>query len=56
MRAAATAVLMATTTSAPLSVPFTPTFKADRPFIYLIRDRQSGAILFLGRMMEPNAG
>jgi serine protease inhibitor len=54
--AAATAVIMVVGDSAPISVPFTPTFKADRPFIYLIRDRQSGAILFLGRMMEPRAG
>jgi serpin B len=29
------------------------TFIADHPFIYLIRERQSGAILFLGRMMDP---
>jgi serpin B len=32
--------------------PF-PTFIADHPFIYLIRDRKSGCILFLGRMMDP---
>ena len=36
-------------------IPFTPTFRADRPFIYLIRDRESGAILFLGRMINPEA-
>jgi serine protease inhibitor len=35
-------------------VPFTPTFRADRPFIYLIRDRESGTILFLGRMLNPS--
>ena len=34
-------------------VPFTPDFKADRPFVYLIRDRESGAILFLGSMQNP---
>ena len=53
--AAATSVQMAVPVSATLSttVPFTPTFKADRPFIYLIRDRVTGNILFLGRMMEP---
>jgi len=26
---------------------------ADRPFIYLIRDLPTGAILFLGRVMDP---
>ncbi len=24
-------------------------FKADRPFIYMIRDNQTGTILFIGR-------
>ena len=33
--------------------PFTPHFCADRPFLYLIRHRESGSILFLGRMMQP---
>jgi serpin B len=32
-----------------------PGFDASRPFIYLIRDRQTGAILFMGRMMDPTA-
>ena len=31
-------------------------FKADHPFIYMIRDRQSGSIIFIGRLMNPVEG
>lgn len=51
--AAATAVMMAAAEAAPTSVPFTPVFKADRPFLFLIRDVKTGSILFLGRMTNP---
>lgn len=36
------------------SVP--PELRADRPFLYAIRERLSGTILFLGVMVEPPVG
>jgi serpin B len=51
--AAATAVMMKEKSARPESVPFTPTFRADRPFLFLVRDRQSDSILFLGRVLNP---
>ena len=33
--------------------PFIPSFNANRPFIFLIRDKLTGSVLFLGRMMVP---
>jgi serpin B len=47
--AAATAVIM-DTTSAPM---FEVTLTIDRPFIFIIRDKLSGQILFVGRVLNP---
>ena len=33
--------------------PFIPTFRADRPFLFMIRDVKTGTILFLGRLASP---
>jgi serine protease inhibitor len=52
--AAATGVAMPSPSSLPRDFPFTPEFKADRPFVYLIREKSTGSVLFLGRMTQPN--
>jgi serine protease inhibitor len=33
--------------------PFVPIFRADKPFIFLIREANSGCILFIGRVVNP---
>ena len=48
--AAATAVIMER-----LAAPSGLEFRADHPFVYLIRDRRTGAILFMGRVVNPTA-
>ena len=49
--AAATAVTMEVGSARPTQDP--PIFRADHAFMYLIRDTQSGQILFAGRMADP---
>jgi serpin B len=46
--AGATAVEMATQ-----SVGLSPVFRADHPFLFVIREHATGSILFLGRLSDP---
>jgi serpin B len=49
--AAATAVVMRS-----VSAPLSPIeLKIDRPFLFLIQDDETGAILFMGRLADPKA-
>ena len=48
--AAATAIGVKATSAPP--VP-TQVFKADHPFVFVIRDNRTGSILFLGRVTNP---
>jgi len=49
--AAATAVVM----RGQLAPTPPPVFKADHPFLFLIRDGKTGAVLFMGRVLDPSA-
>ncbi|MBS0262688.1 MAG: serpin family protein, partial [Planctomycetes bacterium] len=51
--AAATVVAMMAPRAAVAARPFTPVFRADRPFVFLIRDRKTDTILFVGRYTQP---
>jgi serpin B len=50
--AASTAVVMSRSSARLEPVA---SFRADHPFVFLIRDRRTGSILFLGRVMNPNS-
>jgi serpin B len=50
--AAATAVIIFTKSAPIIEKPVI--FKADHPFIFLVRDKEASSILFMGRVMDPN--
>jgi hypothetical protein len=49
---AAAATVTGVTTSVVISAPV---FRVDHPFIFIIRDRHTGSLLFLGRVVRPSA-
>ena len=51
--AAATAVIMTLGASPLMAKPEPKIFKADHPFLFIIRHKKTGAILFMGRLMDP---
>ena len=54
--AAATAVLGITTGGCGAATPVkTITLRLDRPFLFFVRDLATGAILFMGRVVDPSA-
>jgi serpin B len=41
--------------SAPWTPPKIYSFKADHPFLFIIQEKETGTILFIGRVMNPDA-
>jgi serpin B len=51
--AAATAVMTFGATAPNRLPPPIPVFRADRPFLFVIKHEQTGAVLFIGRVLDP---
>lgn len=51
--AAATAVVIGPTSAAPIENRVK--INADRPFMFVISDKPTGTVLFMGRVLDPNA-
>jgi serine protease inhibitor len=52
--AAASAVMMPRVSSMPIQDEPIP-FRADHPFLFLMRDKASGLVLFMGRVSDPSS-
>ena len=53
--AAATAVIMCGTTSVDPTIPQRIVFDADHPFMFMIQQKETGNILFMGSMTDPSS-
>ena len=51
--AAAATVVAMVGSAAPAASPPPPVFRADHPFVFLIRDTRSDSLLFIGRLADP---